>query len=86
MVLPAVASTVLFVCCIGHEVLVYITIHCIHLCSVQMNHMEDTVSDLNSLVSLTCAANEVVRLKFMLERLLRNCILRSCCHVDCIAH
>ena len=44
---------VLFVDRIGHKVLVYITVHCIHFCSDQTHHMEDTVTSLSSLVSLT---------------------------------
>jgi hypothetical protein len=73
MMLPAVAATVLSNYHIGHQVLVYITMHCIHFCSAQTHYIEDTTTGLSSLVGLICAANEAVRLWCMLARLLRKC-------------
>ena len=49
--------------------MVYITMPCF----AQMHHIEDTVTGLSSLVGLTCAAIEAVRLSCMLARLLRKC-------------
>ena len=91
MLVPAVAAFALFVYRIGHKVLVYITIHCIHFVLFK-RQMEDTIIGLNSLVSLMCAANEavlsVVHVGKALAQLSRMHIHSSCCHVDpdCIAH